>query len=242
MLVLDAELPEGALLVRPSSSQQGLGGLRYSVHQCDEDRAMRLAPFPEGPVALPVEGNDAGCSVRTIGQARYLAFEANRACGYHTEKPIEMRSASIAVFFWSPDGDPRTLAALCPPEKRNYLHLTVRDGTATLGYRDEDHDLALSLGDVALRPTLLMVSAQPGTLSMGTGAGAPVSSSSAPFPEGPMVLYIGCRRFRAGLKSSLGAARISDVILYPDLDLFDPEAADIRDRLSAHLEDLRNGV
>lgn len=242
MLVLDADLPQGALLAAPSLSEQEFGGLRYSVCECDKDRAMRLTPSPDGPVALPVEGNDAGCAVRTIDQTRYLAFEADRACGYHTEMPIEMCSASIAVFFWSPDGDPRTLAALCPPEKRNYLHLTVRDGTASLGYRDEDHDLALSLGDVARRPTLLMISAQPESLTMGTDAGAFVSRPAAPFPEGPMVLYIGCRRFRAGLKSSLGAARISDVILYPDLDLFDPDAAGVRDRLSAHLEDLRNGV
>ncbi len=242
MIVLDVDLPEGALLSKPDISEDRLGGLRFSAKELDRSHAHSLVPMPGGPTALPVEGNTDGCPVGTFGQVRFLAFESNRACGFQTEVPIQMRSTSIAVFFWSPDGDPQTLAALCPPEDRNYLHLTVRGGIASFGYRDADSDVSIDIPDLVRAPTLLMASAKADALTIGTHVGAPVSRSAPAFPEGPLNLYIGCRRFRSGLKNSLGCARIADVVFYPDLDLFAPEASALRNRLSDHLDVLSNAI
>jgi hypothetical protein len=242
MLVIDMDLPQGALLAEAEAPPlpRNLGGLRYGPEARAEPRLRVLHPVPEGPRAVAVKGNADGCRVEETGGARYLAFEAGLPRGFATETPIEMRTASLAVVFRAPEGEARTLAALCAPGSREYLHLTVRDGTAEFAWRDTP-GAAVEVGDMRA-PVLLMASAAGGVLSVGTDAAGPVRTETAAFAAGPWTLFIGCRRAREGLKGTLGAARIADVVLYPDVDLFGDEAAGLRAALLAHLEDLRDGL
>jgi hypothetical protein len=237
MLEIDADLPAGALLGARRATR-ALGGLRYGPG--GGARAMALQAVPDGPRAVPVEGNAEGCPVEAWRGARYLAFETGVPRGFAMEAPVEMAAASLAVFFRAPEGEARTLAALCPPGSREYLHLTVREGVAEFAWRDAA-GATVPVGDMR-EPVLLMASAAGGVLTLGTDGRGPARAEAAAFAAGPWTLYIGCRRFREGLKGTLGAARVADVVLYPDLDLFGAAAAETRAGLLAHLEALRGGV
>jgi hypothetical protein len=242
MLVIDMDLPKGALLAEAEEPPlpRALGGLRYGPGGSAEPRLRVLHPVPEGPRAVAVEGNAEGCRVEATGGARYLAFEAGLPRGFATEAPLEMGAASLAVVFRAPEGDARTLAALCAPGSRDYLHLTVRDGAAEFAWRDAP-GATVAVGDMR-EPVLVMASAVGGVLSIGTDRAGPVRAEAAGFAAGPWTLFIGCRRAREGLKGTLGAARVADVVLFPDVDLFGDEAAGLRAALLAHLEDLRVGL
>lgn len=236
MLTLDIDLPPGALLpapdARPALPQ---GAICYRPDPDAGGPAKRLTDAEgHGPAALPVEGNTDGCPVERIGGTPHLAFRKGEACGFASEQAVEMAAVSVAVVFRAPEGDPRTLAALCPPEERRYLHLTLRDGVAEFAFRDKDGArLPLDAGGGA--PRILMASAAGGRLALGTGDGPPATAAPQDFVAGPYQLFIGCRRVRAGLKNSLGAARVAEVIFLPDLDIFAPEAAPHRAALRARL-------
>jgi hypothetical protein len=241
MLVIDMDLPPGALLTAEDAPlPRDLGGLRYGPGEGAASRLTALDPVPEGPRAVAVAGNADGCRVEEAGGARYLAFETGLPRGFATEAPVEMGAASLAVLFRAPEGEARTLAALCAPGSRDYLHLTVRDGAAEFAWRDAP-GAAVEVGDVGA-PVLLMASAAGGVLSVGTDRTGPVRAEAAAFAAGPWTLFIGCRRQREGLKGTLGAARIADVVLYPDTDIFGDAAAPLRAALLARLKDLRDGL
>jgi hypothetical protein len=241
MLVIDMDLPKGALLeAEDPPLPRALGGLRYGPGESAGHRLRVLHAVPEGPRAVAVEGNAEGCRVEELRGARYLAFETGLPRGFATEEPVEMGTASLAVIFRAPEGEARTLAALCPPGSREYLHLTVRDGAAEFAWR-EAAGATVEVGDTGA-PVLLMASAVGGVLSVGTDRAGPVRAEAAALTAGPWTLFIGCRRQREGLKGTLGAARIADVVLYPDVDLFGDEAAGLRAALLARLRDLRDGL
>lgn len=245
MLVIDADLPPGALLPEPQApvpAALDLGGLRYGPHGTAAAYLATLVPMPEGPMAVAVAGNDGGCPAASFGATRFLTLATGRRCGFGTEAPIAMGAVSLAVVFWAPEGDARTLAALCEPEGRNYLHLTVREGVAEFAYRDGAGRVVLDAPEAAERPVLLMASAVGETLTLGSDSRAPATASAPAFGPAPRTLFIGCRRFREGLRNSLGAARIADVVLYPDRDLFGAGSDDLRARLLAHLKTLRDGL
>ncbi|NNK67764.1 MAG: hypothetical protein HKO95_13640 [Rhodobacteraceae bacterium] len=248
MLFLDADLPAGALLDPPAPDPKEVllssEAIWYAAPAVHGEPVRALDPIGNGPVAHPADGNEGGCQVDQYGRTPCLAFTPRVASGFASSDPVDMASFSLAIIFYAPDGDGKTIAATSASGSRDYRYVSEEGGVITFGLRNDPNAAKVVRSDISRKPTLVLAHAAGADLRLAIGDAAPVSvRTDAVFQPGPQDLFIGCRRKRAGLLNAQGAARVFDVVFLPDTDVFAPAAAPLRDALMARLEEVQeNGL
>lgn len=242
MLIVDLDLPPGALLAPPAPDATDLaqkaGALWFTAERPDcqvsDGRVRQLQARGRDLVALPVEGNDLNCRHVVSGGGEYLSLTARTACGFSTELGDIAPCLGLFVIFSAPDGPAQTLAAVVAHGSRDYLFLNHDDGALTLGRRNADTAASVPVPAAARRPVLALARVDQTGLALSVDDGPIVE---VPDPEalqdGAHTGFIGCRRQRAGLLKSLGAGHIYDVGFMPDTDPFSAGLADFKAALTA---------
>jgi hypothetical protein len=178
--------------------------------------------------AAPTRPNDRAGRFDGSGAPPAMCFRAQHHCGYAV--PAIAPSAerfSLAVIYASEERDARTLFSVTGADNSNILFGFEKTGTLAVKDRAGTVELAAEAPatgpEAGGRHGLLVVSHEMGKLRMAVNAGPTLEASGrVPGLTDTAELFIGCRSHRPGLAKTLGTARITDVIFWPDRMVLGP--------------------
>lgn len=245
MLMLDADLPPGALLptAGPDAAHMAAesGVVWFSANppgcRVGDGRVEAIEAVGGGPVAEPVEQNTRNCRHVGANRSAYLSLTDRMACGFSAEIGSVSDVLSFAVIFAAPKGAARTLAAVSAAGSRDYIALTqdARDLTmarrngAEIGFTCPPSD----------QPVLILARVDADGLWLAQGDRPPVHAADPEaLPTGAVTGFIGCRRHRAGLYKTLGSGHLYDIAFMPKMDVFSPSLDTLRAAMVARTENL----
>lgn len=229
MIFLDEDLPPAALVDQGSlalaAGIAGLGGAWLRAEPAsvavEGGTAQEWRPQAGLAWATPAAAKARNCRLGPGG----MVLEAGRNCGFVLESAVaEAACLTVAVLYHAPQGDIRTLASVAPKGSKAHLYLFDQDGA--LGVRDRAETVEVTLPSAGAGARLAVMGLSEGRLCLrrDSGATARVSLGSADL-AGPADLFIGCRNHRESLVKTYGTGSIASVLLWPGLNLLDPESA-----------------
>ncbi len=172
---------------------------------------------------VPNSGNSRFCTSPPAG----FVFQTGVHCGLSLRHIAPSAAQfSVAVRYSAPDEDARTLLSVNTGQANNMIFLSDSDGLITA--KDKGNALSVELAAPVRGPEvhLLILSFTGRELAL-SADGRLASAEGRPADmDRPADLFIGCRSNRAGLTKTLGAARIQDVIFWPDRALLHSAAAE----------------
>ena len=216
-------LPEGALLrvAKPVApiwldAQAGLG-------LSDAGRVVEWQAHGGNAAARPVAANTRG----TLCQDQALHFVAGENGGLTLPHAAPDLTTLTFAAILSPNlPEARTLLSLQVAGSEDYIFLSLQSMTLRLVQRGAEGEVTLTLPPDTRVPLLVIGALNRGAARLSVNLG-PVVSGALPLPTGPADLFIGCRNGRGGMKNKLGSFDLTDVMLWPGLDLLQaplPEA------------------
>ncbi len=234
-LRVDLDLPQGALL--PASAAP-LGELVADANgiwfdfdpSCLAGRCL-VARAGDG-AAVPVAANAAPIRLIKAAGRTALATEARVNGGLVIDRSLPLPPLSIAATLAGSHGEPRTIAAIETGAGRVF-HLTETGGSLHFGGRRGGATVTRPSPAAPDRPILVEAELGPDRLALAVDGGAPASLPLDPPPDpGEATVFIACRRQTPGLWNTLGALRLSDIVVLPGIALF--ETAALRAGLARH--------
>lgn len=242
MLSLPLTLPAGALLdhwqVSLDEMLGDLGGVWFSFDSAlaeIEDGAIATLRARVGTMrARRTEANTGNGRLGRFNGADVLETRPRENCGFVLTERIDCALIGLICVFASPTGAAETIACVDSRNGDSALVLVERGGTITLTDRN-----ASAVASVAAGPGMQAVFATiaPDQIALiGPEASAVTANLPGSFQPGPCDVFMACRRGRAGLHNTLGDLRLAEVICLPNMDICQPDAAQLRDTVRAYVE------
>jgi len=246
MLELDADLPCGARLngalevltdrLHPAGAHWYHGATGDVTRDGKTDAITAWTPRAGTISAVPTAPNEQNSLLSEAGDLTGLQCRPGKHCGQVVTAITDDASRwSMAVIYLPPTGDDaRTLLTLNTTAHGggNYLFLSESGGVLTA--KDDGNGVEVSVTPAATdAPRLITLSLSGDRLAMQTDHGPLAMAQGRPGMTGTGDLFIGCRSHRPGLRQTLGAALIMDVMFWPGLSLLTPETGAERDQAMA---------
>jgi hypothetical protein len=224
MLEIAAKLPPGALVgAEDRLLAQALvrsGGARFLARDADLIRTDgKITAWREarGAVEAAAAAPNTGHSRFDPGPPGALICADGVNCGFAlTGFTPEVKAFTVAVIYAS-TGEARTLASVFTGQSHNMIFLSESEGRILA--KDRQTTIAVSLP----RPTgdcqLVILSFDGTALRLQAGGQVAEAKGRVPAMNHPGDFFIGCRSNRAGLAKTLGAARLHEVLFWPETAL-----------------------
>ena len=169
-----------------------------------------------GPVARAVSYNRDG----TVRDGPHLRFAKGRHGGLVIDRLPLQEIFSIGLIYRTEAADPGTILTIQGED--GYAFIAAEAGQITFGSKDGGP--GLDQPDVS--GTVLLLCALSATANRIAVNRAPVLTGPGRLPSGPLEIYIGCRGGKRSLLNKLGTFRLSDVMVWPGIDILAPGAED----------------
>lgn len=225
MLILDADLPEAALLGAEApalaAALSAVGGSWYQAAPdwmaLDGEAIAEWRPRAGQGLALPAQPNRGNGKLTPAG----LRLIPATNCGFCiADAAADAADFSFAVLCQPGAEELRTLLTLNLQDARNYLFLSHQSGQVAFKSQSDSGEVSLPMPPGR---ALLIAGFSRGRFFL--RAGGEVAQSATP-PDtaitGPADLFIGCRSHREGLPKTLGDGHIAQVFFWP-LNILDPK-------------------
>jgi len=225
MLILDADLPEAALLGAEApalaAAVTSAGGSWYQAAPnwmaLDGEAIAEWRPRAGQGLALPAQPNRGNGKLTPAG----LRLIPATNCGFCiADAAADAADFSFAVLCQPGAEELRTLLTLNLHDARNYLFLSHQAGQVAFKSQSDSGEVSLPMPPGR---ALLIAGFSRGRFFL--RAGGEVAQSATP-PDssisGPADLFIGCRSHREGLPKTLGDGHIAQVFFWP-LNILDPK-------------------
>lgn len=226
MLILDADLPEAALLGAEApalaAAVTSVGGSWYQAAPdwltLDGDAITEWRPRAGQGLALPAQPNR-GNGKLTPGGLRLIPASN---CGFCiADAATDAADFSFAVLCRPGADELRTLLTLNLQGTKNYLFLSHQSGQVSFKSQSESGEVSLPMPQGT--DLLLIAGFSRGRFFLRAGGEI---AQSATLPDtaitGPADLFIGCRSHREGLPKTLGDGHIAQVFFWP-VNILDPK-------------------
>ena len=241
VLELSHPLPPGALLgpevqaLHNALSHEGAAWLRARseyVEQQEDDNTSWVTDWRSattGHVARPTQPNRQNGRFDARARVPAMYFRSQMHCGYAVENIANTAERfSLAVIYKSADKEGRSLASVSVGDNTNILFAAEYSGQIIIKDRAGTFDLECPAPDTRTHHALVVISYEAGKLRCAVNGGEVLEASgNAPGMEQAAKLFIGCRNNRAGLMKTLGDARITDVLYWPDRTILPPKASNV---------------
>lgn len=229
MLTLPFAVPEAALTNRETARLARLtreaGGAWL---RAEDGRAEGWASEDTTTAALPAADTPV-FALHSDRMALHLTTGENRGFRLSEAAP-DARNWSAAILWTSGDAPAQALLAMRAGRGGNPVHLSETNDRL-LAFRDDDGTAAVTLPHRFAAWRLTVLACAGGVLRLSQD-GCTATTAGLKLPEGPAHLLIGCRKAGSGMRKTLGAGRIAEVLFWPGLDILsDPDAAPLRDAL-----------
>jgi hypothetical protein len=177
-----------------------------------------------GALAGPIPPNQGNSRFTATAPAGF-DFETGVHCGLCLPQVAPSAARfTVAMRYSAAESDPRTLLSVNTGQANNMIFLSEADGLLTAKDRGNGISAELRAPLRGAEPHLAVVSFTGRSLILSLdGRGTTVEGRAAGM-DLPADLFIGCRSTRSGLHKTLGAARIHDVIFWPDRALLHSDA------------------
>lgn len=225
MLILDADLPEAALLGAEApalaAAITSAGGSWYQAAPewltLDGQAITEWRPRAGQAPALPAQPNRGHARLGPDG----LRLTPGTNCGFCVaDVAADAADFSFAVLCQPGAEELRTLLTLNLQDARNYLFLSHQSGQVAFKSQSDSGEVSLAMPE---GPNLLIAGFSRGRFFL--RAGGEVAQSATP-PDtaitGPADLFIGCRSHREGLPKTLGDGHVAQVFFWP-INILDPK-------------------
>ena len=226
MLILDADLPEAALLGAEApalaAAITSVGGSWYQAAPdwvaLDDGAITEWRPRAGQGLALPAQPNRGTGKLDPVG----LRLIPSTNCGFCIEgAATEAAEFSFAVLCRPGAEELRTLLTLNLHDARNYLFLSHQAGQVSFKSQSESGEVSLPMASGT--DPLLIAGFSRGRFFLRVG-GELAQSATPPDTAitGAADLFIGCRSHREGLPKTLGDGHIAQIFFWP-VNILDPK-------------------
>lgn len=210
------------------------GGFWFTVADTPADQ-MRCRVT--GAVALSVAARPEFTWRGTHLGVEAAGFQTGKNGGFKRAGALAAPQAWTAAIIWAGgDQAARSLLALRGPGSDNYVFLAESDDQGLI-LRDDSNRVTITGPRMASGWQMTVMSCRDDRLRLSPAAGEVAEAGGLTGLTGSQDLLIGCRSHRPGMPKTLGAGFVSDVMLWPGLDLLAPQPDD--PALAAALDEFR---